>query len=360
MLRFTPLIALIILGGLAGCTPDAPPMAPYHSNGALRQNLDPVLWANFRARFIEGGRVFDRDNEGITHSEAQGYGLLLAEAGNDPATFATLWAWTSETLMRPDGLFAWRFGPCLGREGDCITDDNNASDAEILIAWALLRAGQRWGSKEYTLAASRITTAVADKLVTRQHDRLLLRSGLFGFEDTSSITVNPSYWVFPALDAFADAFPQGPWRELATAGRKLIDDARFGAHQLPPDWVDVGPDGLKPSERFDPVFGYNAIRVPLHLVWSREPVAAHSLAAFVAWWSDPAEASAPRAWVNLESGESAPYAWSTGMQAIAVLTLARAGAHPLQVANLPVPTDEDGYFSSSLTLLAHLAAMEAR
>lgn len=352
------LIALVAVGALFGCAPEPSPVTPHHASESARKTLDRALWSGFKARFVEGGRVIDRDNEGITHSEGQGYGLLLAEASDDPATFAALWSWTAEHLMRPDGLFAWRFGACPEREGDCVTDDNNASDAELLIAWALLRAGQRWQRDDYTRAAARITTAVADKLIVRQHDRLLLRSGLVGFDDTTSITVNPSYWVFPALDAFADAFPQGPWRELSTAGRQLIDDARFGEHDLPPDWVDVTAEAVKPSDRFDPVFGYNAIRVPLHLVWSREPVPPQSLAAFVAWWS--ADSTVPAAWVNLSSGEAAPYPWSTGMQAIAALTRARATGQALASTALPLPTTDDGYFSSSLSLLAHLAALEGR
>jgi len=41
---------------------------------------------------------------GISHSEGQGYGMLLAVAADDRPTFDLLWGWTRAQLMlRNDG-----------------------------------------------------------------------------------------------------------------------------------------------------------------------------------------------------------------------------------------------------------------
>jgi len=88
---------------------------------------------SYKHEFIEpNGRVFDPQNGGITHSESQGYGMMLALLGNDQATFEQIWSFTKDELQRADGLFAWKFVPGRG-----VTDRNNATDGELFIATAL-------------------------------------------------------------------------------------------------------------------------------------------------------------------------------------------------------------------------------
>lgn len=324
-------------------------------------HLDPALWEGFRTRFVIDGRVIDVDNGGITHSEGQGYGMLLAVAADDRHSFDALFAWTKQTLARPDGLFAWRFGPCQQGAGDCVTDSNNASDGDLLIAWALLRAADRWGAEPYRREAAGIAQALAAHQVVRRHGRLVLLPGVHGFDETEPggvVTVNPSYWVFPALDQLAVAFAEGPWRQLAESGRSLLAEARFGAAKLAPDWLDISAGGLAPSARFEPRYGYNAVRVPLHLAWS-----VHSdpslLAPYLRWWAEFGERPPP-AWVDLVDGRVAEYAWSTGMAAVSQVARARVTRNVPPAATLPVPAADDGYYAWSLLLLSHLALAEMR
>ncbi len=324
-------------------------------------HLDPALWEGFRTRFITDGRVIDVDNGGITHSEGQGYGMLLAVAADDRHSFDALFAWTKRTLARPDGLFAWRFGPCQQGAGDCVTDSNNASDGDLLIAWALLRAADRWGAEPYRQEAAGIAQALAAHQVVRRHGRLVLLPGVHGFDATEPggvVTVNPSYWVFPALEQLAVAFAEGPWRQLAESGRNLLGEARFGAAKLAPDWLDISAGGLAPSARFEPRYGYNAVRVPLHLAWS-----VHSdpslLAPYLRWWAEFGERPPP-AWVDLVDGRVAEYAWSTGMAAVSQVARARVTHNVPPAATLPVPAADDGYYAWSLLLLSHLALAEMR
>jgi len=341
------------------------------------------LWQTYRQRFIRDGRVLDMDNGGISHSEGQGYGMLLAEAAGDRQTFDQLLAWTQTHLARADGLFAWRYAPCsagldraaiaaaTGRPADsadatdCITDPNNASDGEILIAWALLKAGERWQSPDYTAAARRIATAL-QPLIVQRHQHSLLLPGLQGFDHPQAdgdgrVVVNLSYWIFPALDALARHFPDQGWQALADSGLALLRAARFGAHQLPPDWLEIdGPaaSDMRPASGFEPVYGFNAVRIPLHLVWGRQRWTEQDLAPYLGWWTTkPDEGYA--AWVNLQDGSEAGYRASAGVRGIARLATARATHQQLDIASWPPPGEEDGYFSWSLALLARIAAQES-
>lgn len=319
--------------------------------------LDAALWEGYRARFVAGGRVIDVDNGGITHSEGQGYGMLFAVAADDRRTFDEILRWTLTTLRRPDGLFSWHFGPCPTGGEDCVTDPNNASDGDLLIAWALVRAADRWGLDTYREQAGVIARALATGQVVRRHGRLVLLPGMQGFdaiEPDGMVTLNPSYWIFPALEQLAAVFPDGPWKDLGRSGRELIAEARFGNARLVPDWLDLSATGLAPSIRFKPQHGYNAVRVPLHLAWSSLG-GVDLLAPYLSWWASFVDRNPP-AWIDLVDGSTSDYPWSSGMAAIAQVVRVRAGVD--KASPLPLPTADDGYYSSSLILLARLALVE--
>jgi endoglucanase len=101
-------------------------------------------WDTFKARFLDpSGRIVDPQNGGISHSEGQSYGLVLALEAEDRATFELIADWTNDNLLRSDvALHAWKYDPS---SPDRVPDRNNATDGDILIAWALERAGRQWG-----------------------------------------------------------------------------------------------------------------------------------------------------------------------------------------------------------------------
>lgn len=224
-------------------------------------------WDAYRERFVAGdGRVVDDGNGGISHSEGQGYGLLLAFlAGNRP-DFERIWSFTQKELMlRDDGLAVWKWDPAARPP---VADINNASDGDILIAYALARAGAGWGEDRFTGKAREIAQALARTSVFEHRGRLLLRPGVSGFDAGArrdGPVVNLSYWVFEALAAFEALAPETDWRKLAQDGRKLIAEAGFGARGLPPDWLSLA-GAPKPAEGFPAEFSYNALRIPLYLM----------------------------------------------------------------------------------------------
>jgi endo-1,4-beta-D-glucanase Y len=182
---------LLLLGAL-------PAMAhAQETNGTIQESE----WVAYKERFVaENGRVIDDANGRISHSEGQGYGLLLALLANDRADFARIWTFTNtRLLLRDDGLAVWKWDPDAEPH---VSDPNNASDGDLLIAYALARAGTQWNDARFTDAARQIATALADEAIFEQNDRLMLRPGVVGFgadDRPDGPVVNLSYWVFEAF-----------------------------------------------------------------------------------------------------------------------------------------------------------------
>ena len=245
--------------------------------GALRADaqspgpthLPPAFWQAYKDSFLKAdGRIVDDANGGISHSEGQGYGLLLAVEFDDAAPFAMMWDFTrTQLLIRDDGLAAWKWDPDSTPH---VVDVNNATDGDILIAWALAAASARWNRPDYLQAANRIARAIADHMIIDVAGSAMILPGAKGFtaaDQPDGPVVNPSYWVFGAFPTFGVLTPDRNWGAVATAGRQLLLKARFSPWQLPSDWVALSnPAKPQPASGFEPDFGYNSLRIPLYLL----------------------------------------------------------------------------------------------
>ena len=298
-------------------------------------------WLTYRAAFVhEDGWVLDREN-GYTHSEGQAYTMLLALHYGDRQTFDAVWNWTQETLRRPDGLIAWKW-----QDGEII-DHNNASDAEIVAAWALIRAGERWGA-DYLEQGLALLSVIEHRLVVRREGDALILPGTDGFTREEAIVVNPSYWVWPAIDAFRRYGNTALWQRVEETGLRLLDEAGRGTWGLVPDWV-LWPDLELWEERSRA--SYDALRVPLYLVWSGRmpPVVEH----WARFWG-----STGRAWVDVRTGEVAAYPIQIEHQAVLLLIERTAGDRSLTPGHLPEIGSATSYYGAVITLLARMAWME--
>lgn len=329
--------------------------------------LPSTEWAAYKTRFImPEGRVVDTGNGGFSHSEGQGAAMVLATAFGDHATFARLWRWTERELqVRDDSLFAGCWEPRRPGEGH-ITDDNNATNGDLLIAWALLRADRRWHSPAYRQAAHAILEDVRRLLIADTALGPVLVPAAEGFRRSGAVVVNPSHWIFPALTAFAEDEPAQPlWVALHHSGIRLVETARFGAGRLPPDWLEI-TETVRPAARFnptfgdpvfgDPVFGADAIRVPLHAVWGGVDDAL--LAPFRHFWSRFDGRPQIPATLNLETGAESDEVLSQGGRAIVVLTRFAAAAPDRARSLLPRIGPRDDTGSATLILLSALALEE--
>jgi endoglucanase len=340
-------LGLLGLGAVVGLSP----LRVARAAARERDSLSAADWRAFAARFIAAdGRVIDTGNGGCSHSEGQGYGLLFAEHFDDRATFDSVLRWTRRVLRRPDdALHAWRFRPDAAVPVD---DPNNATDGDLLIALALLRAGARWDKPDYTDLGRDIGRDLLGKCVRPAAGLTVLLPGAYGFDNPGRVVVNPSYYVFPALRALAQALPHPAWGALQADGVRLLRLGRFGRWQLPADWLEIKDDTLSPAREWPTRFSWDAVRVPLNLVWgglAAEP----AVAAAAGFWVRATGACRP-AWADLADDSVARYPASHGVNAVAALIRVRHS----ESERPPRVSEAEDYYSAALVLLSGQVARE--
>lgn len=318
-------------------------------NGTMAATMD-ANWTHFKQYFIEAqGRLVDAGQNNISHSEGQGYAMLLAVHYGDRASFDLIWQWTKKNLqVRNDSLLAWRWEPQAG-----ITDKNNASDGDLLVAWSLLRAYNKWHTSEYLQDSQKIARDIRAKLLRKTSHGLILLPGADGFDRPDGITINLSYWIFPALDELGQADPAPEWNELSRTGLDILQYAHFGRWELPPDWLILS-EKVIPSASLSDRFGYNAVRIPLYLLWSRRESPA-LLESYREFWGYFKGAKFLPSWTNLKDDSVASYDASAGIHKLAQWVI--DFPHPPSAQQYDI-NEKQGYYSSALLLLTDMAANE--
>lgn len=268
------------------------------------------MWTSFRRIYLDAsGRIVDNGNGGVSHTEGQGYGMLLAVAVGDRPAFEAMYNWTQAHLARADiALYSWRFDP---RASNPVADPNNATDGDMLIALALARAARRWGVAAWEARSRQIRQAIRDHLVVARHGQHYLMPGIMGFDLGDRLMLNPSYFIFPALDGFAALDGAAAWAPVTASCENVLRMARFGAHGLPSDWVVIGGDGIaQPAPGKPPQFGFDAVRVALYAVAGKRAGLVSQIADY--WRGKQAAGQMIPAWVDVYSGAEAPYALNPG------------------------------------------------
>lgn len=301
-------------------------------------------WAQYKQRFLlSDGRIVDTGNENVSHTEGQGFAMLLAVYNNDRPAFDKIWQWTNATLYRKDiGLFSWRYEP--GKPNP-VADKNNATDGDILIAWALLEAGKKWGVTAYLISSAQIQRSLLKHTLVDYAGYQLMLPGVNGFKQADGVIVNPSYFVFPAWQAFYEDTHLLVWKNLSDDGLAMIGKMTFGKPRLPTDWVRLQANGqMAPAGGWPPRFGFDAVRIPLYIHWYQPD--SPGLRPFASFWRNYDRRSAP-AWIDVLSGQRSEYNQNQGMRAIRDSVVGDRGPITSQLA-----PDED-YYSASLHLLAY-------
>jgi endo-1,4-beta-D-glucanase Y len=230
-----------------------------------------AVWDAWKAAYMEpNGRVVDLMQGGASHSESQGYGLLLAATMQDADAFNTIDDWTIRHLrIRQDNLLAWRWLP---QTTPAVPDNNNASDGDLFYAWALIRAAKAFDRPALTERATAIARDLSDTCIQNHPDgsgRLVLTPAATGFQRDTGLIWNPSYLMPLAMEDVADATGTDRLRIAARDGISILDDlASLG---LVPDWVELRAEGSAPVAGMTDANGYEAMRTPLFLIWSGMP-----------------------------------------------------------------------------------------
>lgn len=293
--------------------------------------------------------MIDDSSGGISHSEGQGYGMLLAAAAGDRETFDRMWNWTKANLQRRgDALFSWRWDPVRA----VVTDPNNAADGDILIAWALAEGADLWREPAYETVAAKVAADIGRRLiVTAPKIGPVLMPGAFGFaagDQPDGPVVNLSYWVFPAFGRLKQLAPEYDWDGLNRSGLTIVD-LFAGA---PADWISLAGGQIHPARKFPALSGYDALRVPLYLAMSGEDHAERLATS---------DAAAPSqgdglAIVDLKKGGGGGIASGRGFRAIAALRACAAAGRPMPRDFYRLARD-NSYYPATLQMLAIIGAL---
>lgn len=314
------------------------------------------LWDAWKERFLmPDGRVVDTLQSEVSHSEGQGYGMVLATYFDDRDAFDLMYQWTERNLaIRGDALLAWRWMPDTL---NAVPDRNNASDGDLFYAWALVRAFSQFGDRDYLVRAQQIAEALAETCIVAMpgaSGRTVLLPAQFGFVHDTHISINPSYYMPLAMREVAAATGVSALAICAQQGEALID--QLAQNGLVPDWVDITETGMTASDALSENTGYEALRVPLFMVWSRIPrhLAVRRMAAVYARTVQPG-VGVPTV-IEPVSGTVLESSGDAGYQAIAGLITCSEGM--TAGAQIPPFTNDQPYYPATLHLFAMIAAYE--
>ncbi|HNZ29949.1 MAG TPA: glycosyl hydrolase family 8, partial [Candidatus Goldiibacteriota bacterium] len=146
------------------------------TNGTAYATDLNTKWTNYKGKFVVanatrgGSRVMapEYPHNGRTVSEGQAYGMIFAVYMDDRTTFDALLKYKL-AICALDGnsqLMPWS----TSTDGNTITDGGSATDADTDMAWALMKAAERWGGSPsgitgaltYTQYAQGMLNAIAN------------------------------------------------------------------------------------------------------------------------------------------------------------------------------------------------------
>ena len=237
------------------------------------------------------GRVVRRDQGGDTVSEGQAYAMLIASAVDAQSMFDKVWDWTRSNLMQPNGLPAWRIDA-----GGGISDPQSASDADVLMAWVLLR-DEGPNRQEHRAAGLQLANAVLEhEVIFTTTGTAVLAAGPWALDKGS---INVSYWSSAVFDDLAGLTGNSKWAVMAEQVPTVLGELTQDGMLLPPDWAQLNGEDLHPSSSPQgvpsspsawPQYGLDAQRAVLWSAVSCSPRERHDAARWYALLQNPSRA----------------------------------------------------------------------
>ena len=133
----------------------------------------------------------------------------------------------------------------------------------------------------------------------------------------------------------------------------LAELARMGPV---PDWVEVTTAGLARSEKFSANSGYEALRVPLWMIWSKKPEHPALTSAIGSESARELSGELAATVVDYETGAVLETSTEPGYRAVSALAACMARKQPGSA--MPPFDPEQTYYPGTLHLFAFLAQIE--
>lgn len=346
-------IAMLVSAAIMGLMSAAPAHAAgHHGLQALQTTLTPAEWHRYLDDYVRpDGRVVDVEKGGVSHSEGQAYGMFLAVAANDPVTFQRIYSFTMAHMRgRSDRLVSWIYNPNYFPR---ITDTNNATDGDIILAYSLTLAALKWDWPTYLQAANPIIDQIADELLVRKNGHWIVKPAAFGFgrEHEDGPVLNLSYYIYGAFLLFHAVTEDDRWLDAWRSGLELTERAVNLSGGFAPDWVTLNSQRwLSPANGFAPKSSYDAVRIPLYMALNGN-VPSEAFAPFHQMWNER-NAGIPKDY-HLQYRRKVTDMNDPGYRAIAALAAcAYAGERVPRNLQTLQPTT---YFATSLHLMSLVA-----
>lgn len=312
----------------------------------------------FKAAFISAdGRVIDKMNGNISHSEGQGYGMLLSLKANDRKTFDKVYAWTVKNLQirETDSLFAWRYGQDSSGVWK-VTDNNNATDGDILIAYSLILGSEMWNDKKYLADAKKIISDIRIKLTAHRNGMFYLLPGEYGFSNKENDVVNPSYIIISAYKQFGKVDDPIFWKRVQQDGIKIIAYYTGQYIDMPRNWLRVTDTGLTDDKEKGVIFGFDAVRCLLYGSWSKTLGTIPGLKPYL---NLVKRINMMPMTVDMSSETMSMYDAPAGFYSVLAKTFKETGDNASyrlfkQEADKRILTENDNYYSYALYLLSEI------
>lgn len=217
---------------------------------AMPTKADALVFQSHYQRMVEKfvdhqGRVIDySDSRRISTSEGQSYAMLFALVANDETLFAKLLEWTENNLAQGDlttHLPAWLWGQADDGQWQ-VLDENSASDADVILAYALLQAGKLWQAPRYQALGERLAWLILEREVQIVGSHRWLLPGYYGFVDGAAETIklNLSYYALPLLKNFATELGHAEWQQVYDGAIALLN---YHQHGFASDWIVLKNSG---------------------------------------------------------------------------------------------------------------------
>jgi len=313
------------------------------------------LWAEYKATFVQAdGRVIDIRQNGISHSESQGYGLLNSVLFDDLKAFQIIWQWTRNNLQgRKDNLFPWAWGKRSNNQWGII-DYNNATDGDILVAYALIKAAVKWQRQDYRSEGQKIIEGIRKHLPATWKNRTYLLPAYYGFQNDDRLVLNPSYLIVSAYRDFAEVDDRNFWKKIYDDSLDLIQNSTFGELRLHPDWISLNNGGISIWEERKPLFGFEAIRTILYLSWDKSARYPEGMNEMLKIYEKqgyiPQNADLQKNTISLDDAPAGFYAvFARGAERSGLKALSR---ELFRRAFEKATAEKDNYYSMTLLLLA--------
>ncbi|MGH7336936.1 MAG: glycosyl hydrolase family 8, partial [Myxococcota bacterium] len=207
--------------------------SPQSAERYQRLDMLAALWSSYEYRYIQDGRVISLDEDEITTSEGQSYGMLRAVWSRDRETFDQIWKWTKDHLrVRGDHLFAWKWK-------DGVLDVNSATDADTDIAMALILAARRFEAPDYEREALEVIRDIWELEILPAGNAFYPTAGDWTRRDPIAV-VHIGYLAPYAYQEFAKVDPEHPWDHVVDTSYAILNWLFFESNlQFPPEKIYV-------------------------------------------------------------------------------------------------------------------------